>query len=168
MAGVALTTPYTMMGPELIGQDNALIKLSEVINEGDLAATDTNGFVVQASKTTGAVTQAEGVAFFPGNNSTITSRTGDGTTLRCSLARYAIIRNINSTLVPGLGKGKRVYLGAVGTATVSNYTCTQTSTNGDALQHVGYVSADGLSLYIFVAEAGLQVQTAGNSNIGYA
>lgn len=167
MAGAALTTPYVMQKPDLIGQDDALIKTSEIINEGDLVATDTNGLVVQASKTQSAVTQAEGVAFFPNNNATYTSKTGDGV-LKCAIARMAIITNINSTLVPGLGKGKRVYLGAVGTATVSNYTCTQTTTNGDALQHVGYVSADGLSLYIFVAQAGFQYQTAGNSIIGFA
>lgn len=167
MAGTALTSPYNFSEPGLIMQDDAFIKNLEVINEGDLVATDTNGFVVQASKTQSAVTQAEGVAFFAGNNTTITSRTGDGTTQKCAIVRVATILGVNSTLVPGLGKGKRVYLGAVGTSTVSNYTCTQTSTNGDALQHVGYVSADGTKLYIFVTQAGIQVQTAGNSNIGY-
>lgn len=168
MAGAALTTPYNFSEPELIGQDNALIKSAEIVNQGDLVATDTNGFVVQATKTTGGVIQAEGVAFWPDENSTVTSRTGDGTTIRCAICRIATILNVNSTLVPGLGKGKRVYLGPVGTATVSNYTCTQTTTNGDALQHVGYVSADGTKLYIFVAQAGLIYQTSGNSIVGFA
>lgn len=169
MAGAILAPGLVMIypsGEDLFKQD-AIIKTSEIVNAGDLIAEDSNGLIVQASKTTGAVITAWGVAFFPSDNSTSNVRTGDGT-LKCAIARKAVIQGCTSTMVPGLGKGKRVYLGAVGTTSVSNYTCNLTTTNGDAIQHVGYVAADGTTLEIFVIDAGLQYQTAGNSTVNFA
>jgi len=168
MAGAAQTTPMILTEPTLCFKKNFLIKNAEIVNEGDLVGMDTNGFVVVASKTAGSIIKALGVAFFEGNNSTITSRTGDGTTQRCSIARYGLMLNANTTLVPGLAKGAPVYLGPVPTSTVSNYTCNLTSTNGDAIQQVGWVSDDGTTLEIFVVEAGLKYQTAGNSTVTFA
>lgn len=170
MAGTTLAPGLTMMQPN--GDDlfkgDFLIKNLEVINEGDQVGMDSNGFIVNASKTTGAVVQSWGAAMFPGNNGTNNVRTGDGTTIKCAIARKAVILGATSTMVPGLGKGKRVYLGALGTATVSNYTCTLTSTNGDAIQPVGYVLDDGVTIEVFVVMGVFQYQTAGNSTVNIA
>ena len=162
--GLTMTQP----GADDIFDNEALIKNLEVINEGDLVAVDSNGFIVQASKTSGSVIQAMGVAFFHGNNSTNNVRTGDGTTIKCGIARKANIVGANTTMVPGFGKGKRVFLGPVGTASVSNYTCTLTTTNGDAIQQVGWVGLDGTTLEIFFTDGLFQYQTAGNSTANIA
>ena len=171
MAGVALTAPYSGLRPERYFFDNPLIKNGEVVNFGDLVGMDSNGFVVNASKTAGSVVFARGVAMPVDDNSTDTYLTGDGTTVRCAISRIAVIKRtaanpLNSTIVPGLAKGARVYLGALGTATVSNYTCTQTSTNGDGLQPVGFVDSSGLILEIDVMPNCIAYQTSGNSVVG--
>lgn len=168
MAGAVLGTPLNIQGPAEMFFSNPLIKLAEIVNEGDLVGLDTNGFVVVASKTTGAIVKALGAALFVGNNSTVNVRTGDGTAMPSGIARKCRIYGINSTTVPGLGKGKPVFLGPVTTTTVSNYTCNQTTTNGDALQLVGYVSPDGTYLEIDFTLSGFMYQTAGNSTVGNA
>lgn len=168
MAGAILGTPLNLQGPSDLFFADPLIKSAEIVNECDLVGLDTNGFVVVASKTQSAIVKALGLAMFVGNNSTYNVRTGDGTTQKSGIARKARIYNVNSTTVPGLGKGKPVFLGPVTTTTVSNYTCTQTTTNGDALQHVGYVSADGTYLEIDFTLSGIQYQTAGNSTVNIA
>jgi len=178
MAGAALTTPYQVQKPDLMFMENYLVKTSEVINYGDLVGVDTNGLVVNASKTASAIVVPRGVAIAIANdaatsgtaNSTQTSVTGDGT-IRVGIARMATITRqgtaLNTTIVPGLAKGAAVYLGAIGTSTVSNYTCTKTTTNGDALLQVGWVTADGLSLEIGPFDTTfLNYQTAGNSVVG--
>ena len=170
MAGAILAPGLTLVQPS--GEDEFkgefLIKNAEVVNEGDLVALDSNGLVVVASKTQSAVVQAWGVAFFPGNNGTNNVRTGDGTTIKCSIARKAVILGATSTMVPSLGKGKRVFLGPVDTTSVSNYTCALTTTNGDAIQFVGYVMDDGVTMEIFDVSNGFQYQTAGNSTVNFA
>lgn len=150
MAGAAITAPGYLVKPDkVIG--TYLIKNAEVINEGDLIDIDTNGFIVAASKTQGAAVKAEGIAFFDDNNGPgQTARTGDGSTVKCGLAKRARIKGMNGTLVPGIGKGKPVYLGPVPTTTVSNYTCTQSTTAGDLIQTVGTVDSDGTTLVIDV------------------
>lgn len=168
MAGAILGTPLNIMGPAEMFFSNPLIKLAEIVNECDLVGVDTNGFVVVASKTQAAIVKALGAALFVGNNSTNNVRTGDGTTILCGIARKCRVYNVNSTTVPGLGKGKPVFLGPVTTTTVSNYTCTQTTTDGDELQHVGYVSPDGTYLEIDFTLSGFKYQTAGNSTVGNA
>lgn len=169
MAGAILAPGLIMGQPDgnLLFQGDYIIKTAEVINAGDLVGMDTNGLIVNASKTQSAIVKALGCAFFPTDNTTNNVRTGDGT-LKCAIARHAIIQGATSTMVPGLGKGKPVYLGAIGTTSVSNYTCTLTTTNGDAIQEVGYVSDDGVTMEIFVFQSGFQYQTAGNSTVNFA
>lgn len=169
MAGAVLAPGLTMTQPDgpFLFQNDYLIKTSEIINEGDLVGMDSNGLIVQASKTQSAIVKALGFAFFPGNNGTGNTRTGDGV-LKCAISRKGIILGATSTMVPGLGKGKPVYLGAVGTTSVSNYTCTLTTTNGDAIQEVGYVMDDGVTIEVFVFQSGFQYQTAGNSTVNFA
>lgn len=171
MAGTILTTPYNLIEPDHQFSQEYLINNGDTVNSGDLVGVvvvSGVGYITPASKTQGAVVIAWGIAFYPGINSTITYRVGDGLTQRCAIARSGILTGVNSTLIPALGAGKRVYLGAVGSATVSNYTCTQTTTNGDALQPVGYVSNDATYVELFIVSGGFQYQTAGNSTVNFA
>jgi hypothetical protein len=154
MAGAVLAPILTVTQPDLLFKGDYLIKNLEIVNEGDLVALDVNGFVVVASKTSGAVVQAWGAAFFPGNNGTNNVRVGDGLSVRCAISRKVLINGTTVTTVPGLGKGKPVYLGAVDTTTVSNYTCTKTAVSGDAVQQVGYVIDDGFTIEVFVVIQG--------------
>ena len=151
MAGAALTTPIVVTNIQDIFVQNALVKNAEVVNFGDLGAIDTGGFIVVASKTQGATVKAQGVIVFSDENGTAVTRTGDGTTVRASLAKKARISNINSTKVPGLDEGLPVYLGPVTTTTVTNYTCTQTTTVSDLVQCVGFANSDQTALDIHVA-----------------
>ena len=176
MAGVALTTPFQMIRPDehQIMPGSVVIKLSEVINEGDLVGIDSNGFAVVATNAAGAIVKCLGAALFGFDNIGITSMVGDGLTIGASqtviqIARQCIIRNVNSTLVPGLAKGAPVYLGVVDTATVSNYTCTYPGVNTKGVIEVGVVNPDGTSLWIFAPSVtSLVWQTAGNSTISSA
>ena len=173
MAGAILAPGLTFQQPS--GEDcfkgEWLIKNGDTINEGDLVGIYTTGgvtYITPASKTAGSIVKALGVAFFPGNNGTSNVRVGDGTTVKCSIARKAIITGTTTTMVPSLAGGLPVYLGPTPTTSVSNYTCALTSTNGDEIEQVGWVSPDGATLEIFVTGAGMQYQTAGNSTVNYA
>jgi hypothetical protein len=164
MAGAATTGAMLLTKPRKTRPTMYLIKTSEVINEGDLVGLDTNGLIVVASKTQSAIVKAIGLAFFADNNGTGGARTGDGSTVKCAIAEGALLLNANSTLVPSLAKGAPVYLGPVPTSSVSNYTCALTSTNGDAIQQVGFVDSDGTTLIIDVPQTSeLKYQTSGNS-----
>jgi hypothetical protein len=172
MAGAILAPGLTLVEPS--GEDcfkgEFLINNGDTINEGDLVGIVTSGgvtYITPASKTQGAIVKALGCAFFPGNNGTNNVRVGDGTTQKCAIARKAIIQGANTTMVPAFAGGLPVYLGPTPTTSVSNYTCTKTATNGDALQQVGYVSPDGVTIEVFVVNSGLQYQTAGNSTVNF-
>lgn len=144
------------------------IKSAEVINHGDLVGIDTSEKVVVATKATGAVIKAVGIAVFTDEYAGNVVRTGNaGGTIKCSIARTAVIdgANLTSTIVPAINGGLTVYMGEAPTATVSNYTCTQTSTNGDGLQPVGFVDAN-LDLVLDVSSAMFKYQTSGNSVVG--
>jgi hypothetical protein len=145
---------------------NDLIKSAEVVNEADPVGRDTNGFIVVATNAAGAIVKPQGLAFFADNNGTGGARTGDGTTVRCCIVRQCKLLNANSTLVPGLGKGKPIYLAGVPTATTSGLTCTRPSTNTQATVNMGYVGSNGTTLEINVdPNADLEFQTAGNSTL---
>lgn len=164
MAGAVTAPSVQLTNPSEIRLGSFLIKNAEIINEGDLVGVDSNGFVVVASKTAGSIIKPQGIAFFFDNNGTGGARTGDGTTVLCGICRAARIGGITTTTVPSLAKGLPVYLGPTPTTSVSNYTCALTSTNGDAIVPVGYVSSDGKFLDVTVdINASLEYQTAGNS-----
>lgn len=148
MAGAAITAPFIIAEPDdIVGA--APIKSAEVINNGDLVHVDTNGQVIAASKTQSAVVKASYIAYFDDEHGMATSRTGvAGLTVKTALAKKAKIKNCNSTLVPALDNGLPVFLGPVPTSTVSNYTCTRSTTAGDKIQQVGFVDADGTTLHI--------------------
>jgi hypothetical protein len=168
MAGAVLAPGMQFVNPMDV-LPRYLIKSAEVVNEGDLIGLDTNGFIVAASKTQGATVKAIGIAFFDDNNGTFNTKTGDGTTVYCSIAKRGKLLNATSTMVPSLGKGLPIYLGPVPTTTVSNYTCAQSTTNGDLLQEVGYVGQDGVTLHIRVDSINMiKYQTSGNSVVGVA
>lgn len=118
------------------------IKSGEIINEGDLVGLDTNGQVVAASKTQGAVVKALGVAFFDDNNGTGQTRTGvAGLTVKCGICKKCHISGLTGTLVPSIDDGLPVFLGAVPTATVTNYTCARSTTANDKIQQVGFATS---------------------------
>lgn len=166
MAGAAYTTtvPTVLQFSDFVG--NYPIKSGEIINNGDLAAPDTNGQLVVASKTAGSVIGATGVAIFDDEHGGAQSRTGvAGLTVRASLYRKAKIGNLNSTLVPSItAVGLPVLLGPVPTATVSNYTCAISTTNTDEVQPVG-VTLSATQIKIDVTAPFLKAQTAGNSTL---
>jgi hypothetical protein len=173
MAGAILAPGLTLIEPS--GEDcfkgEWLINNGDTINEGDLVGIVTSGgvtYITPASKTQGAIVKALGVAFFQGNNGTNNVRVGDGTTQKCAIARKAIIQGANTTMVPSFAGGLPIYLGPVGTTSVSNYTCALTSTNGDEIQQVGWVSPDGVTMEIFVIAAGFKYQTAANSTLTFS
>lgn len=142
MAGAAYTTTVPILKNPRGVLGTFPIKSAEIINSGDLVALDVNFQVVVASKTQSAIIEAQGIAYFEDENGTVSSRTGvAGLTVKCGICKQARITNLNSTLVPALAGGgtKKVFLGPVPTATVSNYTCTQSTTAADKLQCVGQV-----------------------------
>lgn len=169
MAGATILSPMNLVDPGQVARRTVPIKSAEVINQGDLVFVDTNGQAVAASKTASAVVPAFWIAFFPDENGMATSRTGVAAlTVSIGLCKRARLRGANSTLVPSLAKGAKVYLGPVPTSTVSNYTCAQSTTNTDKIQCVGCVEEDGTTLNIDVSAAGAEFvyQTAGNSVVG--
>jgi hypothetical protein len=170
MAGAAITSPMVFVKPDkvnMLSNYEYLIKNAEVVNQGDLVGLDSNGFVVVATNAAGAIIKPLGAAFFDDDNIGVSSRTGDGAYVTCSIVKKFDLQNATSTLVPSLGKGKPIYLGAVPTSTVSNYTCAFPSVNGTAVVEVGVVGADGTTLHIYGPFATfLQYQTSGNSIVG--
>jgi hypothetical protein len=175
MAGTALTSPGNAVIPfEIIG--NFTVKDGEIINNGDPVGIDSSGYVVCASKTQAAIVKCLGFAFMVDDLSggTQTYVTGNVATVPNSpvmvgIARHIVIKGVNSTLVPSLGKGKPVYLAAVtASATVSAYTCALTSTNGDLVEELGFVMPSGNDLWLEAPVAnGFQYQTAGNSTLTF-
>lgn len=141
MAGAIATAARVVTKPRgIIG--TFPIKNSEIVNAGDLVNLDTNGQVVVASKTQGAVVKALGIAFFEDENGTATYRTGvAGLTVKCGIAKKAHISNLTGTLVPSINNGLPVFLGAVPTATVTNYTCARSTTANDKIQQVGFATS---------------------------
>lgn len=114
------------------------IKSATDINQGCLVRLDSNGEVVEASKTQAAVVVAAGVAIFTDEHGTATLRTGvAGLTVKCAIARKCRIKGLDTTVVPAVAAGLRLFLGALPTATVSNYTATRSTTANDQLQLVG-------------------------------
>jgi hypothetical protein len=72
-------------------------------------------------------------------------------------------------VVPSLDEGLPVFLGPVPTTTVSNYTCARSTTNGDKIQQVGDVEADGTTLRIDLSgvDTELIFQTSATSTVLY-
>jgi hypothetical protein len=165
MAGAAYTTTVpTLKNPrDVIG--TFPIKSGEIINQGDLVALDSNFQVIAASKTQGAIVEAQGIAFFDDDNSTGGARTGVAAlTVKTGICKKARIGNLTTTLVPALAGGgtKKVFLGPVPTATVSNYTCTQSTTAGDKIQLVGQV-VSASEIEVDINWSGLAYQAAATS-----
>lgn len=166
MAGAAFTTtvPIVTEFSEFIG--NYPLKSGEIINNGDLAAPDSNGQLVVASKTAGSVVAATGMAVMDDERGVARSRTGvAGLTVFMSLYRKGRITNLNGTLVPSIVKtGLAVLLGPTPTATVSNYTCAISTTNTDEIQDVGVVE-NATTIRVNVQPPFMKAQTAGNSTL---
>ena len=170
MAGAAITAPMIGVDAGGVSPRTVPIKSAEVINNWDLVNVDTNGQVVSASKTQGAVVKATWIAFFSDENGMATSRTGvAGLTVKCGLCKRARLKNANSTLVPSLDNGLPVFLGPVPTSTVSNYTCARSTTNNDKIQQVGVVEDDGTTLAIDLAGTNTELiyQTSATSTTIY-
>lgn len=176
MAGTALTSPGTVVIPgPIIG--NFTVKDGEIINAGDPVGIDSSGYVVCASKTQSAIVKAIGFAVIIDDLSggTATYVTGNVSTqptnpVQVGICRHCKILGVNSTLVPSLGAGKPVYLAAVSaSATVSALTCALTSTNGDAIQELGFVMPNGVDIWLECSiQNGFKYQTAGNSTLTFA
>lgn len=177
MAGFALVAPGNAVIPgPIIG--NFTVKNGEIINNGDPVGIDSSGYVVCASKTQSAIVKAVGFAIMVDDSSGGTAAfvTGDVSTnpnnpVKVGICRHCIVRGVNSTLVPSLGAGLPVYLGPVGASagTVSALTCALTSTNGDAIQELGFVLPNGVDLWLEVSpQNGFKYQTAGNSTLTFA
>ena len=169
MAGAAITAPMIFVAPAAGFNPRMVpIKSAEVINQGDLVGIDTNGQMVAASKTQGAIVPAQGIAWFPDELGMATSRTGvAGLTVKAAICRRCKLKSATSTLVPSLDQGLRVYLGPVPTSTVSNYTCAKSTTVADHLQTVGWVEDDGTTLEIDVTNTGMGIvyQASASTNI---
>lgn len=176
MAGFALVAPGNVVIPgPIIG--NFTVKNAEIINNGDPVGLDSNGQVVCASKTQGAIVKAIGFAIIIDDLSggTVSSVVGNVTAfpnnpVRVGICRHCKIKDVNSTLVPSLAKGLPVYLAAaiVSAGTVSALTCALTSTNGDAIQELGFVLPNGVDLWLEIMGTGFKYQTAGNSTLTFA
>jgi len=165
MAGAAYTTTIPILKNPRGVIGTFPIKSGEIINQGDLIALDSNFQVVVASKTQGAIIEAQGVAYFDDDNGTGGAKTGvAGLTVKCGMCKQARIANLNSTLVPALAGGgtKKVFLGPVPTATVSNYTCTQSTTPADKIQIVGQV-VSATEIEVDVNYSGFAYQTSTTS-----
>lgn len=168
MAGAAYTA-----GPLLVSHPSDFvgsfpIKSGEIINEGDLVGVDSNGQMVVATKAATAV-RALGAAFFDDANGTgDTTRTGVAAlTVRASIARKMRIRGLTTSIVPALNNGLPVFLGEVPDGTASNYTCTRSTTDTDAIQQVGFArSATEIDVQVEGAMDFLY-QTAANSVTRY-
>lgn len=170
MAGAAITAPMILVEPGLGLRRMVPIKSGEIVNQGDLVTVDTNGQVVVASKTQGAIVKASHIAYFPDENGMATSRTGVAAlTVVCGLCKRARLKSATSTLVPSLDNGLPVFLGPVPTSTVSNYTCALSTTNGDKIQEVGFVEDDGTTLNIDMSgvQSELKYQTVSSSTANY-
>ena len=162
MAGVAMVG-YYLEEPSNTFPNSYLIKTSEVVNEGDLVGLNTSGLIVVANATT-TIVKALGLAFFNGNNGPGGAQTGDGSTVYSTIARQGYVGPMTTALVPSLAAGLPVYLAAAPNGTHSNFTCVFPAVNGDAIQQVGYVDADGVTLIIDVdANSELKLQASGNS-----
>ena len=174
MAGAAMTTtsPLVTSPHGFIGEYP--IKSGEIINNGDLVGMDTNGQVVAASKTQAANVKAKGIAFFDDDNSPgPAARTGVAAlTVKCGICKKAKLKFSSAyaaTQVPSIAAGLPVYLGPVPTATVSNYTCAQTTTANDLVQQVGFVDSDGLSVLAeVIPNTDLKYQTAATTTVALA
>jgi hypothetical protein len=170
MAG-AITVPHMrVVEPKDIYPSLVPIKSAEVINEGDLVTINTSGQLIAASKTQGAIVKATWVAYFPDENGMAVSRTGvAGLTVKAGLCKKCRLKGADSTVVPSLDEGLPVFLGPVPTTTVSNYTCARSTTNGDKIQQVGDVEADGTTLRIDLSgvDTELIFQTSATSTVLY-
>lgn len=176
MAGTALTSPGTVAKPErIIG--NHVVADGEIINDGDPVGINSSGYVICASKTQGAIVKCIGFAKIIDDLSggTATFVTGNVATqaanpVMIGIARHIILENVNSTLVPSLAKGLPVYLAAVSaSATVSAFTCVLTSTNGDLIEELGFVTPSGTSLWLEAPVMnGYKFQTSGSSTLTFA
>lgn len=177
MAGFALVAPGNAVIPgPIVG--NFIVKDGEIVNNGDPIGIDTSGYIVCASKTQGAIVKCLGFAIMVDDLSggTQTYVTGNvssqpNSPVMVGLCRRCRIKGVNSTLVPSLNKGLPVYLGAVGASagTVSALTCALTTTNGDAIQELGFVLPNGTDLELEVSpQNGFKYQTAGNSTLTFA
>lgn len=177
MAGFALVAPGNAVIPgPIIG--NFPVKNAEIINNGDPVGIDSNGQIVCASKTQGAIVKCIGFAIMVDDlaGGTTPYVTGNITAFpnapaMVGICRHCKIKDVNSTLVPSLAKGLPVYLAAaiVSAGTVSALTCALTTTNGDAIQELGFVMPNGTDLWLEVSpDNGFKYQTAGNSTLSFA
>ena len=175
MPGFALAAPGNLVVPDrIIG--SFTVANNEIINNGDPVGINAAGYVVNASKTAGAIVKPVGFAFMVDDLSGGTAAfvTGNVTTfpnspVQMGVARHIKLTNMTIALVPGLGAGKAIYLaGVTASATVSAFTCNTTATNGDALVQVGFVMPNGIDLWLEApVMTGFQFQAAGTSTLTY-
>lgn len=155
MAGFALTSPGNTVLPDKI-MGSFTVANGEIINNGDPVGINASGYVVCASKTSGAIVKCVGFAVLIDDlaGGTIANVTGNVVAQPnqpnvVGICRHCYIKGVNSTLVPGLAIGAPVYLGAVASSgTVSAYTCTLTTTAGDSIEELGFVMPNGVDLWL--------------------
>jgi hypothetical protein len=142
-----------------------VIRPGVIVNEGDLAAVDDDGYMVLAQCTPGSIVVPWGAAVFMADHGTAAYRIGDGVH-RGSIARRCHIFTQQPTQVPAIGPGMPVYLAGAPNGTYTNYTCVLPAA-GEALVQVGFVGADGRTLVVSVIdEAGfLLAQVSGDTAV---